>query len=641
MSEAGAATFNGNITSEGGIIHLKGEKSSAPSAPGDGEGGKLYTKADGKIYWNSNEVAETSLLEGVISKGMTVQTQHTDYTGTASANPAAWAAIDSGLSGYFVSITPTSSSSKVLISVNCHIGIDTSNDVKYYGLRLYKNEGGAGWAEVTAAKGAEVTGYDDDRCWISDNTFSGLNTTHQDFITNLSGTFLDSPDSTSEIKYALYWKIKLGTDASGSGTIYLNRVNDESTTYQPRLVSSITAQEIWNTGTGYNPNNVIYQDGSNAGIGTSSPGTLLQLEGTAPYLTLKNSSSENGDGECESKIIFEDHDDTALAQIQASHDGEGDDTKGDLIFSTHNNSSLTEGMRIDSSQNVIIPEGKLMLGSTSVTATATELNLVDTSSAGSIVNSKAVIYGSSGEVNATTLQISGTDLKVDHFSDAQYSNSSLYLGNIPPGLSGTPTHNTIVGNTCGNALTTGAQNTIIGSASGDALTTGSNNTIIGYNAAASAVDATNEVTLGNSSVDTLRCATSVIASTSDRRDKKEINVSGYGLDFINKVRPVEFTWAKRKGGESINGTRRLGFIAQELQAAMPNGENEILDLVYESNPEHLEAKYGNLVPILTKSVQELAEKSAVLEEKSAVLEEENKQLKKKLSHLEELVNKLL
>jgi hypothetical protein len=45
-----------------------------------------------------------------------------------------------------------------------------------------------------------------------------------------------------------------------------------------------------------------------------------------------------------------------------------------------------------------------------VTSTATELNLIDGSSAGTIVNSKAVIYGSSGEVNATTLQIAGTSI---------------------------------------------------------------------------------------------------------------------------------------------------------------------------------------------------------------------------------------
>jgi len=42
-----------------------------------------------------------------------------------------------------------------------------------------------------------------------------------------------------------------------------------------------------------------------------------------------------------------------------------------------------------------------------VTSTSSELNLVDGSTAGTVVNSKAVIYGASGEVNATTLQVGG------------------------------------------------------------------------------------------------------------------------------------------------------------------------------------------------------------------------------------------
>ena len=42
-----------------------------------------------------------------------------------------------------------------------------------------------------------------------------------------------------------------------------------------------------------------------------------------------------------------------------------------------------------------------------VTSTTAELNLVDGSSAGTVANSKAVIYGASGEVNATTLQVGG------------------------------------------------------------------------------------------------------------------------------------------------------------------------------------------------------------------------------------------
>ena len=45
---------------------------------------------------------------------------------------------------------------------------------------------------------------------------------------------------------------------------------------------------------------------------------------------------------------------------------------------------------------------------TDVTATAAEVNLLDGSVSGSIVNGAAVIYGSAGEVNATTLELSGT-----------------------------------------------------------------------------------------------------------------------------------------------------------------------------------------------------------------------------------------
>ena len=39
------------------------------------------------------------------------------------------------------------------------------------------------------------------------------------------------------------------------------------------------------------------------------------------------------------------------------------------------------------------------------------INILDGASPGTIVNSKAVAYGSSGEVNATTLQLSGVDLQ--------------------------------------------------------------------------------------------------------------------------------------------------------------------------------------------------------------------------------------
>jgi len=61
-------------------------------------------------------------------------------------------------------------------------------------------------------------------------------------------------------------------------------------------------------------------------------------------------------------------------------------------------------------QNVTDLSSPFNVGATSVTSSGAELNLLDGSAAGTITNSKALIYGSSGEVNATTLQLSGTSL---------------------------------------------------------------------------------------------------------------------------------------------------------------------------------------------------------------------------------------
>ena len=61
-------------------------------------------------------------------------------------------------------------------------------------------------------------------------------------------------------------------------------------------------------------------------------------------------------------------------------------------------------------QNVTDLSSPFNVGATSVTTSGAELNLLDGSAAGTIANGKAVIYGSSGEVNATTLQIAGTSI---------------------------------------------------------------------------------------------------------------------------------------------------------------------------------------------------------------------------------------
>ena len=98
---------------------------------------------------------------------------------------------------------------------------------------------------------------------------------------------------------------------------------------------------------------LVYDDSNHfVGIG-AAPGTMLQVEGANAYITLKNSTDENGEGGAETKIIFEDHSNTALGVIQVSHDGTANDTKGDMIFYTSDaTGSLGEGMRINSDHNV-------------------------------------------------------------------------------------------------------------------------------------------------------------------------------------------------------------------------------------------------------------------------------------------------
>ena len=99
----------------------------------------------------------------------------------------------------------------------------------------------------------------------------------------------------------------------------------------------------------------IDADNNRVGMGTTAPGTQLQVESNAPYVTLKNDTSENSAGGCESKIIGEDHANVALGQIEISHSGSSDDTKGKMILSTHTGSALTAALTIDDAQKVIIP----------------------------------------------------------------------------------------------------------------------------------------------------------------------------------------------------------------------------------------------------------------------------------------------
>jgi hypothetical protein len=168
--------------------------------------------------------------------------------------------------------------------------------------------------------------------------------------------------------------------------------------------------------------------------------------------------------------------------------------------------------------------------------------------------------------------------------------------------------NTIVGINSGTSFTSGINNTILGYASGSTITSGSNNILVGSSVNPSSSTVSNEITLGNSSITTLRCQASSITSLSDVRDKTNIESIPVGLDFIDKLNPVKFTWNTRDGMKS--NIDDFGFIAQELQSAENEIGLKVPNLIYENNPEKLEASYGALIPIMVKAIKELKELTA-------------------------------
>jgi hypothetical protein len=184
----------------------------------------------------------------------------------------------------------------------------------------------------------------------------------------------------------------------------------------------------------------------------------------------------------------------------------------------------------------------------------------------------------------------------------------------------------LIGRRCADFLDSGVGNIIIGTKDDNygpnypisvwGTFTGNNNIMIGKNVRPSNFSGVNnEITLGNSSHTVIRAAVTTITSLSDARDKKQITELSAGLNFVKGLKPVEFVWNDRdeNGRHDI---KDFGFIAQDLKKAQEDAElAETLKLVYEENPEKLEASYGKLIPVLVKAIQELTAKVEALEAK--------------------------
>jgi hypothetical protein len=243
------------------------------------------------------------------------------------------------------------------------------------------------------------------------------------------------------------------------------------------------------------------------------------------------------------------------------------------------------------------------------------------------------MIGTAVESTALSAVIIGADTGVLATAFPGGNDNCVLIGKRAGKLTTSGTNNIMIGPQAGQNNSTGYSNVFIGSNAGVNNTTGFSNLFIGqmlgdqiynpftgdYNISIdgtpSSASVSGSITLGSTAHNVLRCNVTSITSLSDARDKKEITELSAGLDFVNTLKPVEFIWDDRNE-DGRHDVKDFGFIAQDLKKSQEDAElSDVLKLVYEDNPEKLEASYGKLIPILVQAIKELSAKVEALENK--------------------------
>ena len=94
-------------------------------------------------------------------------------------------------------------------------------------------------------------------------------------------------------------------------------------------------------------------------------------------------------------------------------------------------------------------------------------------------------------------------------------------------------------------------------------------------------------------------------SSSDARLKSDVETIANALALVSALRGVRFT---------MDGSRQIGVIAQEVEAVLP-------EVVRSDSAGQLSVAYGNLTGLLIEAVKDLAARVAVLEARSAAFTE--------------------
>ncbi len=173
----------------------------------------------------------SKILSGSLDSGKVLQVKSTVKADVQSIAGMTFADVMS------VSITPTSSSSTILITcdlnITCSLTDVNTSGARYSGVKLYRDS-------TQIAVNSDASG-NQAKVWFS---CQSTETTNSGFQQNAaSGSFMDSPSSTSAITY----KITAANTYSTNHYTYINRPSYGSTdnySYNHKGVSTLTVMEI-------------------------------------------------------------------------------------------------------------------------------------------------------------------------------------------------------------------------------------------------------------------------------------------------------------------------------------------------------------------------------------------------------------
>ena len=279
-----------------------------------------------------------------------------------------------------------------------------------------------------------ITADTDDRI-----DFKIANTDHISIGTSSGDTTIKSATDTKDILFQQFdgrtlldindgGYVAISNGDAGSGQLRIYEDSDNGTNYSAFQVGSQSADITYTLPTADGTSGFQLTTNGSGVLSWAAAQIALANDGNNRIVTGTGSAGLNA----EANLTFDGSTLTNAGATQLNSTltvGANDQGYDIIIYGDTASANLTWDTSVDDlifngAARIVIPDGQLVLGSTAVTSTAAELNLVDGITAGTVIASKAIITDSnkditggrnitiSGELDAGSLDVSG-DVDVD------------------------------------------------------------------------------------------------------------------------------------------------------------------------------------------------------------------------------------